>query len=163
MSKKFLTSKEVFVVKGYLSSDKTKVQPIGNAIFVEAQKQAEYIVTFAKMTKGKDFKGAEPYDLNVFRNEVVEALSEKDTVYVNAPKKVEQKLNKQLTEEALAFINYEEKVEETNKINNFLQKFNVISEFEETGLFWDDEIVKIDKIYTIKEITDAVKEVIDLI
>lgn len=163
MSKKFLTKEEVFVVKGYLSSDKTSVKPIGNAAFIAAQEQAEYVITFAKMAKGKDFKGNEAENLASFKNKVTEALSKKDTIYVSDPKKPERKISKQLSDEALAFINYEEKIEETSKVNDFLQKFNIISEFEEIGLFWDEEIVKINKIYTIAEITKAVKEVIDLV
>jgi hypothetical protein len=163
MTKKFLTSKEVFVVKGYLSSSKDNVQPIGNSEFIKAQQAAEYIVTFAEMAKNKDFKGKEADNLAIFKLEVEEALSKKGMEYIKAPKKVVKKLTKQLADEALAFINYEEKVEETKKVNDFLQRFNIINEFEEIGLFWEEEIVKIDKIYTIKEITEAVQSCINLL
>jgi len=163
MTKQFLTSKEVFVVKGYLSSEKDKVQPIGNAAFIAAQKEAEYIITFAKMAKGKDFFGKQPDSITELKNEVLNALSSKGVDYIEKPKKTEQKVTNQLKKEAYAFMQYLEDTENIRKVNNILQKFNVVHEFEEVGLFFDDEIVKIDKIYTIKEIVDAVKSVINII
>ena len=51
----------------------------------------------------------------------------------------------------------------SSKINKFLSQFNIVNEFEEFGLFFDQDIVKLNKIYTIKEITAAVKAVIDLL
>jgi hypothetical protein len=43
------------------------------------------------------------------------------------------------------------------------QRFNVINDFETFGLFFESGIVKIERIYTIKEITKALNEVIDLL
>lgn len=163
MTKQFLTNKEVFVVKGYLSSEKDKVQPIGNKEFIDAQKEAEYLITFAKMAKDKDFVGRRPDSIHDLRNDVLKALESKDIEYIKAPKKVEQKLTNQLKNEALSFMKNLEDTANVKDINNYLQRFNVINEFEEIGLFFEDEIVKIDKIYTIAEIKKAAESVIALL
>ena len=163
MAKKFLTKEEVFVVKGYLSSDKAKVQPISNAKFIETQKHAEYVIALAEAAKDKDFKGKQADSFEDFRRDVINALSDKGVTYIKEPKKVETELSNQLKNEALAFIKYGEDLQTTDAINNYLQRYNVIKEFEEIGLFFEDEIEKIDKIYTIDEITKAAKAIIDLL
>jgi hypothetical protein len=159
---KFLESKEVFVVKGYLSSSKDKVQPICNQEFVKAQQDAEFIISFAKKAKGKDFTGKTPDSFVDLLVETASELSQKNTKYVTTPKKVEKKLSNQLKEEALAFIKYEEESSKIDKVNNYLQRYNVISEFEEIGLFFEDDICKLNKIYTMKEIVDAAKVFIEI-
>ena len=163
MNKEFLTKEEVFVVKGYISKDAKKVTPVANYEFLAAQNHAEYVITFAEKAKGKDFVGKEADSIEDLKVEVEKALSQKNTQYVKAPKKVEKKLQKQLADEALAFIKYDEKLSKTDKINEFLQQFNAIQEFEEVGLFFEQDIIKINKIYTIDEIVKAVTSVIDLL
>ena len=51
----------------------------------------------------------------------------------------------------------------TDKVNGFLQEFNLLQEAEEFGLFFEDGIVKLEAIYTVDQITVAVKETIDLL
>ena len=75
----------------------------------------------------------------------------------------ENTTHKKLVDEALAWIDFDKKSSKTEKVNKFLQQFNVINEFEEIGLFFEDEIVKIDKIYTMKEIIEAVEATVDLL
>lgn len=161
--KEFLTKEEVFVVKGYLSRNDKKVIPVFNPEFVEAQKHAEYVITFAEKAKGKDFNGKKADSVYDLRREVHGALSQKETKYVKAPKKVEKKLHTQLADEALAFIKYDAKLGKVDKVNKFLQQFNVVQEFEEVGLFFEQNIVKLTKIYTIAEIVKAVESVIDIL
>lgn len=163
MNKEFLTSSEVFVVKGYLSSGAKKVSPVFNKAFVDAQKHAEYVITFAEKAKGKDFVGKPADSIADLRAEVQKALAKNDTQYVKAPEKVEKTLHKQLADEALAFVNYDKKLGKVEKVNKFLQQFNIVQEFEEIGLFFEQEIVKLNKIYTIAEIVTAVESVIDLL
>ena len=57
----------------------------------------------------------------------------------------------------------QEEMGTVSRLNEFMQKFNVINEFEEHGLFFGQGIVKLNKIYTIKDIQDSLKEVIDLL
>lgn len=163
MTKEFLTKEEVFIVKGYLSKDAKKVSPVYNEKFINAQKHAEYIITFAEKAKGKDFVGKKADSIESLKDEVKKSLSKNDTEYLATPKKAEQKLHKQLADEALAFIKYDQKSTKVEKVNKFLQQFNIIQEMEEVGLFYEQDIVKISKIYTIEEIVNAVESVIDLL
>jgi hypothetical protein len=63
----------------------------------------------------------------------------------------------------MAFLDNHKEISKVEKINQFLQQFNVINEFETFGLFFDQEIVKLGNIYTMAEITTAVTETIDLL
>lgn len=161
--KEFLTKEEVFVVKGYLSSNEKKVVPVSNTAFVNAQKHAEYVVTFAEKAKGKDFVGKKADSIADLKAEVSKELTKGDVKYVSEPKEVVKKLHTQLAEEALAFVNYDKKLSTVNKVNKFLQQFNVIQEFEEVGLFFEQDITKLNKIYTIEEIVKAVESVIEIL
>ena len=163
MTKEFLTKDEVFVVKGYLSKDAKKVTPIFNKAFVDAQKHAEYVITFAEKAKGKDFVGKKPDSIAEVKDEVAKALNKGGVEYVKKPKEVKKTIHKQLEEEALAFVNYDKSLGKVEKINKFLQQFNVITEFEEVGLFFEQDIVKLSGIYTIDQIVKAVESVIDVI
>lgn len=160
--KTFLKKTELNLVNGgYLTSKDGA--PVNNDAFVNAQKHAEYIVKFAELAKGRDFKGKKADCIETLRKDVQEALSKKSIEFVAAPKKVGRKLTDQLKEEALAFMSFESETTKVEKMNAFLQQFEVLNDFEEFGLFFDEGIVKLNKIYTMKEIIAAVKETIDLL
>lgn len=160
--KKFLKKSEVKLVNGgYLST--LEESPVTNDAFVKAQQHAEYIITFAKLAKEKDFIGKKADSLSELSKQVREELAKKDVKYVETPKKVVKKLTNQLADEAMAFMNFEKETSKAEKINLFLQQFNVLHEFEEFGLFFEDGIVKLNKIYTMLEIIEAVKETINLL
>lgn len=164
MAKKFLTKEEVFVVKGYLSSDKAKVQPISNAKFIETQKHAEYVVALAEAAKGKDFKGKQADSFEDLKLEVYRALNKNSVKeYIEKPKEPTNTIGDKLKKEALDFIKYQDNLASSEKLNQFLSSFSIIDEFEEVGLFFDDEIVKINKIYTMEEVVKAVKSMADLL
>ena len=146
---------------GYLLNSKD--EPVFNENFIAVQKHAEWVVTFAEKAKGKDFVGKVPDSIESVKEEVRKALSSKGVEYVKAPKKVKQDLTEKLQEEALAFIKYQGESSKAEKINKFLQQFNIIQEFEEFGLYFEEDICKLNKIYTIEEIVDAVTVVIDLL
>jgi len=137
--------------------------PVTNEEFVKCQKQAEYIITFAKLAKSKNFKDVKAYSLGQLRSEVMEALEEKDVKFVERPEKVDQTLTNKLTEEALSFINFKENCDKVDQINAFMQQFKVLRDFETVGLFFDQGIVKLNKIYTVEEILSAVTETIELL
>jgi len=163
MSKQFLKKGELQLVNGGYLSNKGE-QPVGNADFVNAQKHAEYIVTFAEKAKGKDFKGKEADSLEKLRSEVSALVSgNQATEFVKKPKTVSRPTGDKLASEALAFINFKEDSSKVEKINKFLQQFTVLKEFEDFGLFFEEDIVKLNKIYTMKEVIDAVTETIDLV
>lgn len=160
--KQFLKKEQVQLVNGgYLSNNEEK--PVFNQAFVDAQKRAEYIVTFAEMAKDKDFVGKKADSLEDLQKAVAKALEAKKTKFVEGPEAPEKSLTKKLADEALAFMTYEKDVNKADKINNFLSEFEVINEFESFGLFFEEDIVKLNKIYTMQEIVDAVKATIDLL
>lgn len=160
--KQFLKKTELQLVNGgYLSNNEGS--PVTNKAFVEAQKHAEYIVTYAALSKGKDFVGKKADTLASLQKEVENALSKKDVQYIDAPSEIERTITDGLAKEAMAFMNFGAAKDKTDKMNKFLQQFNVLHEFEEFGLFFKDGIVKLDKIYTMEEVVSAVKSVIDLL
>lgn len=162
--KKFLKSDQVELVSGYLAVKGAEVMtPVTHKAFVKAQQHAEYIITFAKLAKDKDFVGKKADSLSDLVKEVKEALAEKAKTYVAKPEKIEKPITKSLADEAMAFMKFEETTTKVEKMNAFLQQFNIVSEFEEIGLFFKEGIVRLNKIYTIAEITEAVKQTIDLL
>lgn len=137
--------------------------PITNNEFVQAQKQAEYIVTFARLAKGKSFKDIKADSLTDLRAQVMNELSEKDVLFVAKPTAIDQPLTKQLAEEAMNFINFKTNANKVDQINAFMQQFKVLQDFETVGLFFDQGIVKLNKIYTIAEVLSAVESCIELL
>ena len=160
--RKFIKKAELQLVNGGYVSDKDG-NPVSNGAFIAAQKRAEYVITFASLAKGKDFVGKQADSIQDLRAEVSKKLESTKPSYLEAPKKVVKKLSEQLAEEALSFMKYTEDVSKVEKINNFLQEFNILSEFEEFGLFFEDDIVKLNKIYSMSDVVNAVKEVIELL
>ena len=160
---KFVKKSELQLLNGGYVSDKDGA-PVTNADFIAAQKRAEYVVTFAKHAKNKDFVGKETDCLAECRADVAKELDELNKVeFIKAPKKVAKKLSDQLADEAMAFMNWEEESTKVEKINAFLTDFKVLKDFEDHGLFFEDGIVKLNKIYTIKDVTKAVEQTIDLL
>ena len=163
MKKIFVKSSELQLVNGgYVVAGKTQT-PVFNVNFIEAQKRAERVVLFAEKAKGKDFIGKTADNIEDVVKEVDKVLSKSDVKYLAEPKEVKLALTSKLKEEALAFIGHLEETSKVEKINKFLQQFNVIQEFEEFGLYFEEDICKLNKIYTIKEIVEAVEEVINLV
>lgn len=162
MAKKFLKNGEVQLLNGGYLSDMSG-NPVSNAEYVKAQQHAEYICTFAQLAKGKDFVGKKADSLADLEKEVANALTAKKKVFVAKPTAVEKSLTKQLAAEAMAFMNFEKDSSKVDKVNNFLQQFAVLDEFETFGLFFTEDIVKLNNLYTMQEVVDAVQEVIDLL
>jgi len=160
--KQFLKKEQIQLLNGgYLSN--TVGSPVCNSEFVAAQKNAEWCCTFAELAKGKDFKGKKADSLSNLQAEVVKALQAKKRTFVDKPTMTEGSLTTQLAAEALAFMDFAENTTKADKINEFMQQFNVLAEFQEFGLFFEDDIVKLNRIYSIEEVTASVQEVIDLL
>lgn len=162
--KVFLKQEELQIINGGYVSTVKDSSPVSNPAFIEAQKHAEYIVAFAAAAKGKDFKGKEAVSLSSLKQEVLAKLNASTTInYVELPKEVARPTTDKLSKEAMSFIEFNNKTSKVKKINAFLTKFDIINEFEQFGLFFDDEIVKLNKIYTMEEIVAAVSSTIDLL
>lgn len=160
--KQFLKVEGLQLVNGgYLSNQDGK--PVSNKEFVAAQLEAHYVCTFAALAKGKDFEGKKADSLDDVKAAVQKALGEQKTTFVAAPANPKRTINDKLAAEAMAFVEFTDSSEKTEKINDFLQKFTVLNDFEVNGLFFDEDIVKLPKIYSLKEVVDAVTSTIDLI
>lgn len=163
MTKQFLKAGQISLVNGGYVVTTDGEKPVSNKAFIQAQTRAEYVCTFAQLAKGKDFKGKRPDSLTDLENEVRANLATKKKLFVSKPEVVEQSLTAQLKEEALSFINFQENSSKADSINAFLQEFTVLAEFDEFGLFFEEDIVKLNKLYTIEEVVEAVTSVIDLL
>ena len=163
MSKLFVKQEDLKLVNGGYVATGENDTPVSNIKFWQAQKNAEWVITFAKLAKGKDFVGKQAYSISDLKQEVSDALKEKDIKYIEIPDKPKASLTNKLKKEALSFVQYNKEVENNKKVNEFLQRFNIINEFEEFGLFFEQAICKLNKIYTMKDITTAVKSVINLL
>jgi hypothetical protein len=161
---KFKKKGDIKLINGGYLVDAKDEKPVTNNEFVTAQQEAHYLVTLAAKMKGKNFKGVAADDINVLIAETkTELYATKIEEFVTTPKAPSRTITKQLEEEALSFISHREEVELSEGINNKLQSFKVVNEFENFGLFFKEGIVKFDKIYTMKEITEAAKVVYSVI
>jgi hypothetical protein len=163
MSKIFVKSSDLKLVNGGYCVVGKEQTPVFNAEFMAVQKHAEWVVTFAEKAKGKDFEGKKADSIADVKAEVAKALASKKLQYVTPPTKVKGDLTDKLKAEALAFINFNGETTKVEKINEFLQGFNILQEFEEFGLYFSQDICKLNKVYSMKEVIEAVTSVIDLL
>lgn len=163
MSKIFVKKDDLTLVNGGYVVTGEKETPVYNEEFIAVQKHAEWVVTFAEKARGKDFIGKEADSIEDVRRATMDALSNKGVEYVSIPKAPKIELTAKLQKEALDFIKNHSEVNKVHAINEFLQQFNIVKEFEEFGLYFTEDVCKLNKIYTIEEIVAAVTEVIDLI
>lgn len=159
---------KVFVEKSGLSLKNSAYlvaegKPVFHKEFVDAQKAAERIVKFAELAKGKNFKNIEGVSVSKLWVDVDTALKAKDITYVSIPEAPKQTLNEQLKSEALAFKDFLGNKGKAELINAAMSQFNIINEFEEIGLYFEEAVCKLNKIYTIEEIKVAVSSVIELL
>ena len=161
--KQFLKKGDLKLINGgYLSNKKD--EPVFNRDFITAQVHAEYIVTFAKMAKDKNFKDVKVDSISELRSEVSAFLdASKPTNFVTKPTEVKRPTTDKLADEAMKFMDFQKDSSRVDKINAFLQQFKILNEFEEFGLFFEDDVTKLNNIYSMKEVIDAVSEVIDIL
>jgi hypothetical protein len=160
----FLNSAAVSVNEaGYLVVAGTTT-PIYNKEFLEAQEQAAYVVELAKAVKGKDFVGKKADKVEDVLIEVVNKLNkEKVEQFVEVPKTPTRELTDKLKQEALTFLDTQKNQADAEKINNYMQRFTVLKDFEQFGLYFEERIVKLNKIHTVAEIVEAVKQIIHMV
>ena len=141
---------------GYLSNKEGN--PVNNEEFYKAQKRAEYVITLLSELKGKDFKGKKADSLEDIKKLVTEKLNKQEKVtFLPEPSKIETPTLDKLADEAMSFIKNNENKSNVEKLNAFLQEFVILKEFEDFGLFFTDEIVKLNKIYTVNDLIEAFK------
>ena len=156
----FKTVKEVVIAKGGYLADATSNKPVSNKEFVAAQLRAHRLVSIAAKMKGKTFTVAKVDNIHDIVKEVEAELSAtRVEEFVKVPTIKEGKLTAQLAAEAKAFVEGAVDADKANALNNRLQEFIVINDFETTGLFFTSKISKLSKIYTMKEIIAAAETV----
>lgn len=153
----FLTAKQLELnAAGYLISKDSK-KPVNHVDYVKQQKSAEYIVKFAEAIKDKNFTASKVDNLQAIKASVIAAINDTAKSYVSAPSKPTSKIQDELVKYALDFVNYEDSKVETSKMNEIMNEFNKIDDVESVGDYFTEGVVKLNAIYSIKQILAAVK------
>jgi hypothetical protein len=142
---------------GYLVGKKSG-KPVNHEVFVRQQKAAEYVVKLSEAIKDKNFKCGKVDDLEQIKAEVMAAINAKNTKsYVADPKKPVSKANEELVKYALDFVEYEKTKSDIEKINQLMAQFDVVDAIETVGDYFSEGLCKLNAIYTIDQILEAVK------
>lgn len=153
----FLTAKQLELnAAGYLISKDSK-KPVNHKDFVRQQQSAEYIVKFAKAIKDKNFTASKVDNLQAIKASVMAAINDTAKSYVSIPSKPTSKIQDELVKYALDFVNYEDSKVEAFKMNEIMNEFNKIDDVESVGDYFTEGVVKLNAIYSIKQILEAVK------
>jgi hypothetical protein len=153
----FIKNGDASLLKGGYLVQKGTETPIFHSEFVAKQRDAHAMVLLASKVKNSDMVGKPAVTFSSLQAEVNKELS---TVaaknYVSVPTEPETPTRTSLAQDAMAWLKFEQNKSEAEKTNTLLQKFNVISEYEEFGLYFNnEEIVKLEAIYTMEEIVAA--------
>lgn len=148
---------------GYLVKGGDVNCPVSNTEFVAAQLEAHKVMTYAKLAKGMDFKGKSANTLAELDNKVNAELATKAIVYFAKPEVKEGELTLKLQQEVKEFMSGVKKGNESNKLNDFMVRFDIINEYETFGLFVESKITKLAKLYTIAEIKEAATSLLGVI
>lgn len=154
----FLTSKELSLnPAGYLINTATN-KPVDHKDFVSQQRAAEYIVKLAEAIKDKNFTVGKVDSLEEIKAAVMASINAKNVKeYAKAPAKPTSKVQDELTQYALDFVNYCDKSAKAEQINKLMDQFSAIEAIESVGDYFSEGLVKLNAIYSIKEILAAVK------
>jgi len=154
----FLKSSELGLnPAGYLISVSSK-KPVNHTEFVRQQKSAEYIVKLAEAIKDKTFKVGKVDNLEEIKASVRASIDAKNVKeYVTAPSKPTSKVNDELVQFALDYVNFDSKKLEVETINKLMAEFDAIDGVETVGDYFTEGLVKFNNIYSIETILAAVK------
>lgn len=141
---------------GYLVKKGTET-PIYHAEFVAKQKDAHAMILLANKVSKSDMVGKKAVTIESLQAEVAKELSATaQKTYLSPVSEPHMPTRAGLAEEALAWLKFEKNKTQVDKTNALLQKFNIISEYEEFGLYFGtEEIVKLNAIYTMDQIIEA--------
>lgn len=158
----FVKSSELSLLNGgYLMSNN---QPVTNNEFVEAQRKAHFYNKLAENVAGKNFKNN---PIESFESIYAKTLAEiNSTKKIELVKKVnvEMPLGDELIKEAKSWEESQVYNNKADKINTIItEEFSSIVDFEEFGLFFESGIIKLERIYTIDEITTYLSIIVDFI
>ena len=141
---------------GYLVAGKEET-PVNHEEFVQLQKEAHYLVNLANTVRATDFEVKEAITFDDVVKQVTLKLNDEKRTYVNVPEAEKTPTLDALQKEALAWLGNKDGERKAEKLNRILQKFNILVDFESFGLYFTtDKIVKLQKLYTVEEIKEAV-------
>ena len=156
----FLTQSELSLNKaGYLIGKKD--MPVSNDGYVAAQNKAHFIVSLASAIKGKNFKTGKVDNLQSIIAEVQKSINNTNQVYGTAPVKPTSSVNDEMVKFALDFDKFKGEEAKYSQLQEFMNQFNAINDVESVGSYFQEAIVKLNKLYTIAEIMEAVQSNID--
>lgn len=139
----------------YLVSKKTG-KPVKHSMFVKEQEGAEYLTKLVDAMEGKNFKQTKVDNLNDIKAQVVKSMSESSVrEYVKNGKAPVSKTIEDLTDFAMKFSAYHDDVDKNSSINAIMNEYNKIDDVEKVGDYFAEGIVKLNKIYSTKEILAA--------
>ena len=153
---KFLKNNELAVVNGGYLVAKGTESPVFHQEFVDLQKEAHYLISLADTVRATNFEVKEAITFDQVVKQVTVKLNDEKRVYVDAAKPVATPTLDKLQKEALAWLGNKADEGKTEKLNRILQKFNVIAEYEEFGLYFGEGIVKLQALYSLEDIVKAV-------
>ena len=154
----FLTSKDLVLnPAGYLINKTTK-KPVSHTDFVQQQKAAEYVIKLSEAIKDKNFTCGKVDNLEEIKASVLASINSKNVKeYIAVPSKPTSKVQDELTKLALDFVAYEDNKTKAEQINRLMDQFSAIEAIETVGDYFSEGLVKLNAIYTTKEILAAVK------
>jgi hypothetical protein len=154
----FIKKDNIEIINGGYVVQKETQAPIYHKDFIDRQIEAHALVVLSNKVQGADFIGKPPVSFAEIQIEVSrEIRNETKRTYVSTPIEPESTIRSTMAKEAMDWLKFDKDKTASEKVNQEMQKFNIIQEFEEFGLYFNTEnIVKLNKIYTIEEITKAI-------
>jgi hypothetical protein len=154
---KFLKNGELELKNGgYLVAGKEET-PVNHEEFVQLQKEAHYLVNLANSVRATNFEVKEAITFDDVVKQVTLKLNDEKRTYVNVPEAEKTPTLDKLQKEALAWLGNKDGERKAEKLNRILQKFNILAEFSEFGLYFStDKIVKLQALYSLEQVVEAV-------
>ncbi len=154
---KFLKNGELELKNGgYLVAGKEET-PVNHEEFVQLQKEAHYLVNLANSVRATNFEVKEAITFDDVVKQVTLKLNDEKRTYVNVPEAEKTPTLDKLQKDALAWLSNKDGERKAEKLNRILQKFNILAEFSEFGLYFStDKIVKLQALYSLEQVVEAV-------
>lgn len=158
---------QIFVEKGqlalknntYLVTGKGML-PVNNKEFYKAQVKAKFFDELSKEVKNHNFEHKAVTTIESVMNLVQNRLATTNvTTFIESGKAPKSELTDKLKSEAMDFMKYIESEGDVAALNAVMQEFVIIKKFEEVGLYFEQEVVELSKIYTIEEIIMFVNQI----
>lgn len=145
---KFLRKNQVELQKNYLFEKNGN--PVANKELKVLFEKIEQMEKLATKVKNNNFAKTK-----TFKDLILELESEKNennVKYFNSVENITLELTNKLAEESFLWAKNQRENEFIDVLNNAMQNFNKLNEFEEIGLYFEEGMMKINKFYTIEDV-----------